>query len=68
MTILSELLKTLHSRDPERVAVTLQFSGKDDLRITCGQLLRGSNAFARTLEREKINPGEVIVLILQHGE
>jgi len=61
-------LKALHSRTPERIAVYLQFAGRDDLSLTCDQLLRGASAYARTLEREGIQPGEVVVLILQHGE
>ena len=68
MSIFPERLKALHAQDPQRVAVTLQFAGKGDLPLTCDQLLRGSDAFARTLEREKIQPGEVVVLILQHSE
>ncbi|MCK7506389.1 MAG: hypothetical protein MZV70_21585 [Desulfobacterales bacterium] len=70
--IFPERLKALHSQTPERVAVTLQFSGAagatDDLPVTLDQLLRGSQAFARTYARDGIQPGEVIVLILQHGE
>ncbi len=68
MSILPERLKALHSRNSERVAVTLQFAGKDDLPLTYERLFRGSAAFARTLEREAIQPGEVVVLILQHSE
>ena len=30
--------------------------------------MRGSSRFARTLRRQGIKPGEVVVLILQHGE
>src|SRR6266487_5562000 len=68
MRNLPERLKALHSRAPERVAVMLQFSGKDDLPLSYNQLLRGSHAFARTLRRERIQPGEVVVLILQHSQ
>src|SRR5687768_7926598 len=68
MTTFPERLKTLHSEAPERVAVYLQFSDRDDLPITYDQLLRGTSAYARVLEREGIQPGEVVVLILQHGE
>src|SRR6266536_2794728 len=68
MSIFPERLKALHAQDPQRVAVTLQFAGKGDLPLTCDQLLRGSDAFARTLKCEKIQPGEVVVLILQHSE
>src|SRR5215207_7053598 len=68
MTILPDRLKTLYSRTPERVAVYMQFSGREDLPITYEQLLSGAGAFARTLARGGIQPGEVVVLILQHGE
>jgi len=68
MTTFPERLKALHSRTPDRFAITLQFSGRDDLSITCAQLLRAASSFAQTLEREEIQPGEVVVLILQHGE
>ena len=61
-------LKTLHTFSSERIAVTLQFSGRDDVELTYDQLLCGASAYARTLEREGIQPGEVVVLILQHGE
>jgi fatty-acyl-CoA synthase len=68
MTTFPERLKALHSRTPDRVAITLQFSGRDDLPITYAQLLDAASSFAQTLEREGIQPGEVVVLILQHGE
>lgn len=68
MTILPDRLKTLQDRDPERVAVYLQFAGQEDVVMTCDRLLRGAGAFARSLAREGIQPGEVVVLILQHSE
>src|SRR4029079_6999691 len=68
MTTFPERLRVLHSQTPDRVAITLQFSGLDDLPITYDQLLSASTAFAHTLEHEGIKPGEVVVLILQHGE
>lgn len=68
MTIVPEKLISLHSQDPDRVAVTLQFAGREDVPLTFEALLRGAGAFARTLARERIQPGEVVVLILQHSE
>lgn len=68
MATFPERLQALHSQRPERVAVYLQFSGRDDVPLTYAQLWRGANAYARTLEQEGIRPGEVVVLILQHGE
>ncbi len=68
MTTFPERLKTLHSRTSDRVALTLQFSAAADLSLTVDQLLRGANSYARALTLAKIQPGEVVVLILQHGE
>src|SRR5271157_2775822 len=68
MTTFSQKLQSLHSLTPERVAVTLQHSGQPDLPISYRQLLRGANAYARTYARQEIKPGEVVILILQHGE
>ena len=68
MTTFTERLSAIYSQTAEQVAITLQFSGRDDLRLTYKQLLRGAERYARTLEREGIQPGEVVVLILQHGE
>ena len=68
MTTIPERLRSLYLHTPERLAVRLQFTGREDLTLTYRQLLRGASAYARTLEREAIRPGEVIVLILQHGE
>lgn len=61
-------LRALHNRAPDRVTVILQFSGRDDLPLTYEQLLRGACSYAHALEQEGIQPGEVVVLILQHGE
>ena len=68
MTTFPERLKTLHSRTSDRVALTLQLSNADDLSLTVDQLLCGANSYARALTLAKIQPGEVVVLILQHGE
>lgn len=68
MTTFPERLKALHSRTPDGVAIYLQFSGREDVPITYDQLLNRANAFASVLEREGVNPGEVVVLILQHGQ
>src|SRR5215208_3435867 len=68
MTTFFERLSEIYSRTPKQVAITLQVSGHDDLQLTYEQLLRGAERYARTLEHEGIQPGEVVVLILQHGE
>jgi acyl-CoA synthetase (AMP-forming)/AMP-acid ligase II len=67
-TTFPQQLKMLHALAPQRTAITLQFSGRDDVSLTYDKFLCGASAYARTLEREGIQPGEVAVLILQHGE
>ncbi len=68
MTTFSQRLHSLHARTSERVAVILQHSGQPDLPISYRQLLRSANAYTQTYARENINSGEVVILILQHGE
>ncbi|HJQ14696.1 MAG TPA: AMP-binding protein [Anaerolineales bacterium] len=67
-TTVPEQLKAFHTRAADQVAIYLQFPGREDLPLTYETLLRGAAAYARTLEREGIQPGEVVILILQHGE
>ncbi len=67
MTTFSHLLRDLYGRVPEKPILTLQFAGQPDRLISYHQLLSGANAFARTFAREGIQPGEVVVLILQHS-
>jgi len=68
MTTLSERLYAIQTRSPEQVAIYLQDARRPDLAITYHQLIRGGYAFSRTYLRERIMPGEVIILILQHGD
>src|SRR4030095_13522437 len=68
MTTFPERLKALHSRAPDRVAIYLQFAGSEDVPVTYDQLVRGATTYSSTLARGGVLPGEVVVLILQHGE
>ncbi len=68
MTTFPERLQALHSQTPNRVALTLQFSHADDLSLTVDQLLCGASRYAQAYDQAGIQPGEVVVLILQHGE
>nr|BAL54977.1 AMP-dependent synthetase and ligase [uncultured Chloroflexota bacterium] len=67
MSTLAHLLKAHVERHPERVSIILQHAGQEDRPITYGELLNGAYSFALTLRRAGIQPGEVVVLILQHG-
>ena len=68
MTNFSERLQAHQIRTPERIAIYLQDARRPDLPITYRQLLSGANAYARTYLRAGLKPGEVLILILQHGE
>jgi fatty-acyl-CoA synthase len=68
MTTFSSQLHLHLSRTPDRVIVTLQRSGHPDVDLTYRRLMEGAQAIARALVEEGIQPGEVVVLILPHGE
>jgi acyl-CoA synthetase (AMP-forming)/AMP-acid ligase II len=68
MSTVPERLKAHYGRSPKKVAVYLQFADQEDIPLTYERLMLGSCAFARTLIREGIQPGEVVVLILQHSQ
>jgi fatty-acyl-CoA synthase len=67
MTTFSHLLQRTYEETPERVALTVLLAGKPDQPVTYHQLIAGANTWAKTLEREGILPGDVVILILQHG-
>ncbi len=67
MTTFSEQLKYHLGQSPERVALILEGSGQPDLPITYSQLLQGAQGFASAFEKAGVRPGEVMILILQHG-
>jgi len=60
-------LRASYKEVPERVAIYLQHAGRDDLPIMYKTLIEGANGFAKAYIQEGIQPGEVVVLILQHS-
>lgn len=67
MTTFTERLQSLVATGPEKVAIRLLSAGQPDRAISYGELLRDASVYAEALHREGIQPGEVVVLILQHG-
>ncbi len=67
MSTLSERLRILASSAPETIALYVQHAGKPDLAVSYGDLLRGAEVFAGKYQQEGLQPGEVVVLIQQHG-
>lgn len=53
---------------PERVAIHLLHARRDDQPLSYRDLIRGAAGMATRLQAHGIAPGDVVVLILQHGE
>ncbi len=68
MQTFQHILEGHYQNRPDEVAIYLQHAGEEDLPITVRQLLTRSVAAQKQLEAANIQPGEVVLLILQHGE
>lgn len=68
MSTLAHLLQASYEQVPDRISITLQHSKQVDQPITYSDLIRGGMSCARALHEAKINAGDVVVLILQHGD
>lgn len=68
MPTFSQILHQLYTEAPERVTVYLQFPHQPDVPVTYRQLLHGATGYAQALQRAGLQPGEVVIVILQHGE
>ncbi len=67
MPTFSNLLKTHYEQTPDKVCVTLLHAGKPDLPVTYSQLIHGATGYVETYRKHGIQPGDVVILILQHG-
>lgn len=56
-----------YEKYPDRVIINLITSGFPDQNISYRDLIKGSANFTAELIRRKIKPGEVVILVLQHG-
>lgn len=68
MTTFIQRLEELYRRQPDKTALVLQVAGRSDREISYRELLRDASAYGSTLGRAEVRPGDVVVLILQHGE
>ena len=68
MSTFTDVLKGFYEREPDRVSITLQFPGQPDVPITYRELIERSNDYAAAYARVGIKPGDVVILILQHGK
>lgn len=67
MQTFSSALIRHFAETPDKVALTLLHTGAEDVPVTYRQLITRSSAFSAALGRAGVQPGEVVVLIQQHG-
>jgi acyl-CoA synthetase (AMP-forming)/AMP-acid ligase II len=68
MRTLAHLVHRHFQSIPEQPSVILQHARQEDKTLSYRALVENSYRYARTYAREGIQPGDVVVLILQHGE
>lgn len=68
MATFASVLKDFYEREPERVAITLQHPNQPDVPVSYRELIERSNDYAAAYARAGVQPGDVIILILQHGK
>ncbi len=67
MTTFPDRLQQAYDGQPDFRILTLQHAGQEDLHLTYRHLIEGAAGYAATYRREGIQPGEVVILILEHG-
>jgi acyl-CoA synthetase (AMP-forming)/AMP-acid ligase II len=68
MPTFSEVLLRYYQEQPEKIAVILQQAGHEDFPVTYKRLVRRASAYVDHFTQQNIQPGEVVILILQPGE
>jgi fatty-acyl-CoA synthase len=63
----SSLLQRHYEQTPDKVSVIMMHSGQTDQPVTYRDLVHGAAGYIKTYEQNGIQPGDVILLILQHG-
>jgi acyl-CoA synthetase (AMP-forming)/AMP-acid ligase II len=68
MNTLPQLLQNAYQTVPDKTSIILQFAGQEDKAINYRDLIHGASRYAQTYANKGIKRGEVVILILQHGE
>jgi acyl-CoA synthetase (AMP-forming)/AMP-acid ligase II len=67
MPTFSHFLKLHYEQTPDKVSVTMLHGGQPDRPVTYRELIHGAAGYVNTYQRSGIRPGDVVILILQHG-
>ena len=67
MTTFPDRLKQAYQTQPDFTILTMLHAGQEDYPITYRELVEGAAGYAATFASRAIQPGEVVILILEHG-
>ena len=67
MPIFSSVLLDHYKKSPDKIILHIQKAGNEDIHLSYKELIEGSAKYSNALSSSGINPGEVVVIILQHG-
>src|ERR1035437_1602960 len=67
MPTFSDLLKANYETTPDKIIVTILHGGQPDRPVSYNELIQGASGYVKTYIKKGIQPGEVVLLILQHG-
>jgi fatty-acyl-CoA synthase len=67
MPTFSDILKTHYEKTPDQVSVYMLHAGQPDRPISYRELIQGASGYVRTFQKSGVQPGDVVILILQHG-
>ena len=67
MPTFTDLLKSHYEKTPEKVSVILLHGGQPDRPVTYRELIHGASGYVMTYQKNNVQPGDVVLLILQHS-
>jgi acyl-coenzyme A synthetase/AMP-(fatty) acid ligase len=64
---LAKVLIDHYEKSPSRPVIHFQTTGQPDETITYRDLIHGAMGYVKVFKENKVEPGDVVLLILQHG-
>jgi len=63
----SKFFQRHYQQEPDKVSITMLFAGQPACPVTYRQLILGASGYVQTYTQYGIQPGDVVLLILQHS-
>ena len=64
---LSTVIQRFFEEKPDQIIITLLFANQPDIPVTYRELIRGSAGYVKYYYENGVQPGDVVLLILQHN-